>query len=133
MIYGIGTDIVRIDRVAAVYARFGARFTARLLLDEEAAEFARTRNRDRFLAMRFAGKEAIVKAMGTGFRHGIWIRDVGIRHNRWGRPEVIFSPRARELCDRLGIGVAHVSLSDEGGMAQAFAVAECRRSEALRP
>lgn len=125
MIYGVGTDIVRIDRVAGVYQRFGQRFIDRLLLDEECREFARTRNRERFLAMRFAGKEAIVKAMGTGFRHGIWIRDIGIRHNRWGRPEVIFSTRARALCDQLGIGAAHVSLSDEGGMAQAFAIAEC--------
>lgn len=126
MIYGIGTDIVRIDRIAAAYARFGDRFVQRLLLDAERAEFERSRNPVRFLAMRFAGKEAIVKAMGTGFRHGVWIRDIGIRHNARGKPEVIFSARGRAVCDTLGIGVAHVSLSDDGGMAQAFAIAERR-------
>lgn len=124
MIYGIGTDIVRIDRVAAVYARFGQRFCRRLLLEREQAELARTRRTERFLAMRFAGKEAIVKAMGTGFGHGVWIRDIGIAHNQWGKPEVILSERGRAVCAELGIGALHVSLSDEAGMAQAFAIAE---------
>lgn len=126
MIYGIGTDIVHIERVGAAYARFGERFVRRLLLEPEAAEFARAKDPVRFLAMRFAGKEAIVKAMGTGFRHGVWVRDVGIRHDARGKPEVIFSARGRAVCDTLGIGAAYVSLSDDGGMAQAFAIAERR-------
>ncbi|MEE4186319.1 MAG: holo-ACP synthase, partial [Gammaproteobacteria bacterium] len=88
MIFGIGTDILRADRVARVYDRFGARFAERLLLPEEYALFQRSRNPVRFLTMRFAAKEAIVKAMGTGFAHGMWIRDCGTVPNSLGRPEV---------------------------------------------
>ncbi len=78
----------------------------------------------RFLAMRFAGKEAVVKAMGTGFAHGVWLRDVGISNNDWGRPLIIWSPRGRRVCDRLGIGDGHVSLTDDAGLVMAFAVVE---------
>lgn len=126
MIFGIGTDIVRIDRVEAVYARFGDKFVNRLLMPQEMAEFAARKQKIRFLAMRFAAKEAIVKALGTGFGHGVWIRDVGVQHNDWGRPEVILSARGAKLCERLGAGAGYVSLSDEAGFAMAFAVLERR-------
>lgn len=126
MIFGVGTDIVRIDRVAAVHQRFGQRFVERLLMPEELAQFGRSGNQVRFLAMRFAAKEALVKAMGTGFGHGVWIRDVGVQHNAWGRPDAIFSQRGLQVCDKLGIGRGYVSMSDEDGMALAFAVMECR-------
>ena len=63
----------------------------------ERAQLARTQRPERFLAMRFAAKEAIVKAMGTGFAHGVWIRDVGVVQNAWGKPEVVFSERG-ERC-----------------------------------
>jgi holo-[acyl-carrier protein] synthase len=72
--------------------------------------------------MRFAAKEAIVKAMGTGFAHGIWIRDVGVVQNAWGRPEVVFSPRGDEVRRQLGIGEGHVTLTDEAGLVVAVAV-----------
>jgi holo-[acyl-carrier protein] synthase len=67
-------------------------------------------------------KEATVKAMGTGFRHGIWIRDVGVVNNDWGRPEIIWSARGQGVCDKLGISGGHVSLSDDAGLILAFAV-----------
>ena len=72
--------------------------------------------------MRFAAKEATVKAMGTGFAHGMWIRDVGVVNNEWGRPEIILSERGKAMCEKLGIGDAHVSLSDDAGLIVAFAV-----------
>ncbi len=122
MIFGIGTDLVRIDRIGATYERFGEHFVERLLLPEERAVFEANRRPVRFLAMRFAAKEAIAKALGTGFRHGIWIRDVGFLANEWGRPEVRFSARGRALADRLGAGEGHVSLSDEAGLVMAVAV-----------
>ena len=122
MIFGIGTDLVRIDRIAATYERFGEHFVERLLLPEERAVFDRDRRPVRFLAMRFAAKEAIVKALGTGFRHGVWIRDVGFLANEWGRPDVRFSARGRALADHLGAGEGHVSLSDEAGLVMAVAV-----------
>ena len=122
MIFGIGTDVVQVSRVQAVYEKHGERFVQRLLLPEEDAAFRRYKRPVRFLAMRFAAKEAIVKALGTGFAHGIWIRDVGIAPNAWGRPEVIWSERGRTLRDRLGAGEGHVTLTDEAGLVVAVAV-----------
>ena len=72
--------------------------------------------------MRFAGKEAVVKALGTGFAHGRWIRDVGIVQNDWGKPEVIYSERGRALCERMGVGEGHVTLTDDAGLIVAVAV-----------
>ena len=122
MIYGVGTDIVELARIGETYDRFGDHFVERLLMDEERALFARNRSPVRFLAMRFAAKEATVKAMGTGFSNGMWIRDVGIVPNELGRPTVIFSARGRRMCERLGIGESHVSLTDDAGLVLAFAV-----------
>ena len=116
---------MRIDRVQSVYDRFGDRFVTRLLLAEEKFEFDATQRQIRFLAMRFAAKEAIVKALGTGFSHGMWIRDIGVKHNDWGRPEIIYSHRGLVTCKKLGAGRGHVSLTDEAGLAVAFAVVEC--------
>jgi holo-[acyl-carrier protein] synthase len=124
MIYGVGTDIVELSRVQATYDRFGDHFIDRLLMDEERALFDGNRWPVRFLAMRFAAKEATVKAMGTGFRHGMWIRDVGIINDEWGRPLVIYSERGSRVCDSLGIGASHVSLTDDAGLIVAFAVVE---------
>ena len=122
MIFGIGTDVVQLARVEQVYARHGEHFVRRLLLPEEEQGFRSCKRPVRFLAMRFDAKEAIVKALGTGFAHGIWIRDVGIAPNAWGRPEVRFSPRGRAVADQLGAGDGHVSLTDEAGLVVAVAV-----------
>ncbi|MDH4106684.1 MAG: holo-ACP synthase [Gammaproteobacteria bacterium] len=122
MIFGVGTDIVELARVQQTYERFGRHFVDRLLMEEERELFERNKWPVRFLAMRFAAKEATVKAMGTGFAHGMWIRDVGIVSNDWGRPTVIWSERGQEVCRRLGIGEGHVSLSDDAGLILAFAV-----------
>lgn len=122
MIFGIGTDVVRLDRMERAYQRFGERFVQRLLLPPELAAFRRNKRPARFLAMRFAAKEAVVKAMGTGFRHGMWIRDTGVVQNDWGKPEIIWSERGAALRDRLGIGEGHVTLTDEAGLVVAVAV-----------
>ena len=122
MIFGIGIDVLRAERVDAVYAKYGERFVRHLLLPEELRQLARTARPARFLAMRFAAKEAIVKAMGTGFAHGIWIRDVGVEQNAWGKPEVIYSPRGAKVRDGLGIGEGHVTLTDEAGLVVAVAI-----------
>lgn len=122
MIFGIGTDVLKLERVERVWERFGERFAARVLLDEEHALFRGAKNKTRFLGMRFAAKEAIVKAMGTGFAHGIWVRDVGTVPDGRGQPQVIFSSRGRAMCRRLGIGAGFLSLTDEAGLIVAIAV-----------
>lgn len=122
MIFGVGTDIVELSRVQQVFDRFGDHFVDRLLMDEERGLFEKSRWPVRFLAMRFAAKEATVKAMGTGFAHGMWIRDVGIVNDPRGRPLVIWSERGKGVCDDLGIGEGHVSLTDDAGLVLAFAV-----------
>ena len=124
MIFGIGVDVLEAARVKKVYDRFGQHFVERLLLPGERAQLALTRRTERFLAMRFAAKEAIVKAMGTGFAHGIWIRDVGVVQNKWGRPEVVYSERGDQMRRQLGIGDGHVTLTDEAGLIVAVAVLE---------
>lgn len=122
MIFGIGTDVVQLERVRLVHEKFGDRFVERLLLPDELEAFQRYQRPVRFLAMRFAAKEAIVKAMGTGFAHGMWIRDSGVVSNAWGKPEIIWSERGRRMCEKLGIGEGHVTLTDESGLIVAVAV-----------
>lgn len=122
MIFGIGTDVLRIDRVEKTWQRFGEHFATRLLLEQELQLFATAKRPVRFLAMRFAAKEAIVKALGTGFANGIWVRDVGMMPNPLGQPQVVYSARGRAVCRRLGVGEGHLTLSDEAGLIVAVAV-----------
>ena len=122
MIFGIGTDVLELKRIERAYRRFGDRFAERLLLDEEHALFVETKNKTRFLGMRFAAKEAIAKALGTGFANGIWVRDVGSVPNKLGQPQVIYSDRGRQVCTRLGVGEGFLTLTDEAGLIVAVAV-----------
>ena len=122
MIYGIGVDVLQLSRIERCYQRFGEHFVRRLLLPAERAQLERAQRPERFLAMRFAGKEAVVKALGTGFAHGVWIRDVGIVQDKRGKPEVVYSARGDKLRRRLGVGDGHVTLTDEAGLIVAVAV-----------
>ncbi|HEY1284183.1 MAG TPA: holo-ACP synthase, partial [Steroidobacteraceae bacterium] len=109
MIFGIGVDVLEAARIGRSLERFGERFTRHLLMPQELAQLTRTRRPERFIAMRFAAKEAIVKAMGTGFAHGVWIRDVGVVQNAWGKPEVVFSERGERVRRQLGVGEGHIT------------------------
>lgn len=133
MIFGIGVDVLEAARIKRVYDKFGDHFVQRLLLPAEREQLGKTKRTERFLAMRFAAKEAIVKAMGTGFAHGIWIRDVGVVQNAWGKPEVAYSARGEKVRQKLGIGRGHVTLTDEAGLIVAVAVLETAPPKKARP
>lgn len=127
VIYGIGTDIVHVPRMQANLARFGERFARRMLNERELQDFRLSAKPAHFLAKRFAAKEAAVKAIGLGFRRGLGLRDIGVRHDRNGRPELEYSARALALLRELGIGDSHLSLADEAEHAIAFVTLLQRR------
>jgi holo-[acyl-carrier protein] synthase len=122
VIFGVGIDILQAARVTRVFRKYGEHFVRRILMPEEMALFSVQKRPERFLAMRFAAKEAVVKAMGTGFANGMWVRDTGVVPDRFGRPEIIFSPRGQQKCEQLGIGDGHLTLSDEAGLVVAVAI-----------
>lgn len=124
MIFGIGTDIVDMKRVKSIWKRFGKNFANRILMSEEMDLFKNSKDPARFLAMRFAGKEATVKAMGTGFSNGVWLKDIGIINDKLGKPLIIWSNRGKKVCEKLGLEKGHVSLSDDAGLVIAFAIIE---------
>ena len=127
MIYGIGTDLLDAGRMRRLHARFGERLAKRLLHEAEWDAYRTARDPAHFLARCFAVKEAIAKAMGTGF-HGVAHDDVGSVRNRLGKPELVFSVHARSILDSMGVAGGHVSLSDEGEMIMAFVVLETTTS-----
>ncbi|MCU0934939.1 MAG: holo-ACP synthase [Gammaproteobacteria bacterium] len=120
MILGVGVDVVRVSRVQAAVDRFGVRFSRRILTGEELGDLPGPRRAAQFLAKRFAAKEALVKALGTGFRYGVGPRDIGVRHDPLGRPFLVFSPLAQGLLDARGVAESHLSLADEEDLAVAF-------------
>lgn len=124
-IYGIGTDIVSINRMAAALGRHGDQFARRILAPREWEEYQALPGRDprqapTFLAKRFAAKEAAVKALGTGFRDGINLPTIWVDHDQWGRPLLEFSAAAAAACQTRNICQALLSLTDEKDYALAF-------------
>jgi holo-[acyl-carrier protein] synthase len=119
---GIGTDIVQIGRIKTVYDRQGARFVDRILSLSEQEIFHRRHQSMAFLANRFAGKEALAKALGTGIGQGVRFVDLEILPNALGQPQVTLSGVAQERLIALGAREARISLSDEKDYAVAFAV-----------
>ena len=126
MIYGVGTDIIEIPRIAAALERFGERFARRILCEPELKRFATHRLPAAYLAKRFAAKEAFTKALGTGIHapanwHGVWVSNL-----RSGKPVLQFTEALQALLDSRGVGNAHVSLTDERGLAAATVILEAR-------
>lgn len=123
-IFGVGTDLVEVSRIERAWQRWGERFPRHLLMAAEWEEFHRTRRPVRYLAMRFAAKEALVKALGTGFRQGMWLREVGCCQAPSGKPLALFSDKGDRIRAERGAGAAEISLTDEVGLVVAFAVME---------
>jgi holo-[acyl-carrier protein] synthase len=124
VIYGVGADLLRIERGERMWQRHGWRAADKLLHPQERAAFDPARYPGRFLARAFAVKEAFVKALGTGFS-GIGYREVGVWRAPNERPQLVYGAHLARRLQTLGIGRAHLSLSDEGGFVLAFVVLEC--------
>ena len=123
MIYGIGTDLIRVQRIEAVYQSHPDRFPRRLLHPEEFAQFQRSARPANFLAKSWAVKEAFGKALGTGVR-GYNNPEVGVVRGELGRPQLVYSDAMRERLQARGITRGHVSMSDEDGRVIAFVLLE---------
>jgi holo-[acyl-carrier protein] synthase len=124
MIYGIGTDIVSIKRIEDALFRFGDRFLHRILSESEVAEYAYSSQPARFLAKRFAAKEAFSKAFGTGIGGEIGWHDVAVGHDRRGKPIIHSSAQLVARLVKCEIKTSHISISDESEHAIAFVVLE---------
>lgn len=124
MIYGIGTDIARIERFEAMWQRWGAGIGRRLLAESERHELAQSPHPARFLAKRFAAKEALAKALGTGVREPVLLPDIAVAHDAMGKPVFVFSEPLTAFLQARGVGRVHLSISDEQQHALAFVVCE---------
>jgi len=120
MTIAIGTDIVEIQRIANVLERQGDKFVQRILTESEIAEYQARGNSVAFLAKRFAAKEAIAKALGTGIGRGISFQHMMVSNNAEGAPQVELQANAAERLKQLGGSNVLLSLSDEKNSALAF-------------
>jgi holo-[acyl-carrier protein] synthase len=124
MIYGIGTDLVDLERIKKM--KSPSAFANKILGDQELIKFAEMKEgrNHSYLGKQFAAKEAFVKALGTGFKDPVFPKDIQILRNSLGKPEVLLSGGAKSYVDSLGITKSHVSLADESNHLLAFAVLE---------
>ena len=126
MIIGIGVDRILIERIERSYDRFGDRFIQRLYTDAEHQQALSKGNTVRRLAMLFAAKEALSKALGTGFHQGVTPKLIETIHQPSGKPEINLYGSAQKKAVMLGVAQVHISLTDDDGVALAFAIAENR-------
>ncbi len=120
---GVGTDIVSMARIKRIWDRFGLAFANRILTKFELEELPNVRNPIAFLAKRYAAKEAVSKALGTGFRpDGVLLTEIGVNNDPLGRPLLHFLGEAQREIERLQVIDSHLSLSDEREFAVAFVI-----------
>ncbi len=128
MIIGLGNDIIDIRRIEKTLARFGDRFVNRIYTDVEIAKAERRRNRVETYAKRYAAKEACSKALGTGFRKGVFWKDMGVVNLPSGRPTLKLTggalKRLQEMTPEGMEAVIHLTITDEPPQAQAIVMIE---------
>jgi holo-[acyl-carrier protein] synthase len=113
MIIGIGIDIAEVSRIKELNARHGRRFHGRILTDNEIDDLASRADSAAYLSGRWAIKEAVFKALGTGWAHGVHFRQIEVRNNDFGKPELILTGRAKDVADALGVVKYHISISHD--------------------
>ena len=122
-ILGIGSDLVSILRIQAIWNTYGLHFGRRILTPLEQEQLIAVRNPVAFLAKRFAAKEAVVKALGTGFRSGGGrLTEIGVLHDAWGAPQIALTGMTERCAQQKGVHEIQLSLSDEREYALAFVV-----------
>lgn len=124
MIFGIGTDIVALARIASLHQRYGERFAQRILSETEMAEFFTHAHPARLLMKRFAAKEALAKAAGTGLRHPVSMNQMTVTHDEHGKPVFKFASELAAYFVKSGVTRHHLSISDERDVAVAFVILE---------
>lgn len=124
MILGIGTDIVSVKRLQTNLGKYGDRFAQRILAEREFDQYQRSARAANFLAKRFAAKEAMAKAIGTGFRDGISLGHIAVTNDELGKPQIVCTGHALEAIARMGVTACHLSISDEQDYAIAFVTLE---------
>ena len=124
MIYGIGTDIVEVARIEASISQFGDEFAKRILADSELSAYEKSAIKPRFLAKRFAAKEAFSKALGTGLRAPATFQNIAVSHDDLGKPILLLAPELQRFLNSKNITKTHISISDEKNLAAAFVVLE---------
>lgn len=124
MIYGIGTDLIEVERIAKQVSG-NTRFKEKIFSDRE-IEYCESFkvNKDQHYAARYAAKEAFFKAIGTGYRGGLAFHEISIENDGLGKPELILSGKAREFADRHAFGPIHISLSHLKSTACAVVIIE---------
>jgi holo-[acyl-carrier protein] synthase len=129
MIFGIGSDLCNVERIQASLDRFGERFENRVFTPTEIAKAARRPfTRAGTLAKRFAAKEAFSKAVGTGFKAGVFMKDIGVINAASGAPTLLLTGGAKARLDALTpqghVARIHLTLTDDHPWAQAFVILE---------
>ncbi|HUX89505.1 MAG TPA: holo-ACP synthase [Gallionellaceae bacterium] len=124
MILGIGTDIAALARIESLHLRYGERFARRILSQEEMPEFHKHAHPARLLMKRFAAKEALAKAAGTGLRHPVSMTQITVTHDPLGKPTFMFSAELAAYLKKMGVTRHHLSISDEREIAVAFVILE---------
>ncbi len=123
MIVGIGTDIVAVARLRGMWERHGDKALDKLLAPDELGDFASAADKGRFLAKRFAAKEAFAKAFGSGVRPPVLLPAIAISHDELGKPVFNFHGQLAEIVENRRL-TAHLSISDEAEYAVAYVLLE---------
>lgn len=128
MIIGIGTDLVVVERIQRLAEKYGDRFLWRVFTAREREECYRRQRWAEALAARFAAKEAVMKALGTGYRQGVKYQEIEVFHHPTGKPDLRLSGTTAGHAASLGVETMHVTLTHDGGLAIAVVVFESRES-----
>lgn len=124
MIYGIGTDIVEVGRIESSVEKFGDDFALRVLATSEMPSYTASNIKARFLAKRFAAKEAFSKALGTGLREPATFQNIAVSHDDLGKPILVIAEELQDFLAGKNIKHMHLTISDEKNLAAAFVVLE---------